>query len=96
MPQIVITERASLDFVRLRNFFMEKSAEATKNASRAIALAIDRLAHNPYLGRKLDSDIRALNVKFGKYGYQIAYCYDEKVYILVMRSGREDSFKDLL
>lgn len=96
MPQIVITERVALDFVRLRDFLKKKNAEAAQHASRAIIQAMDRLAHNPYLGPELDSDIQALTVKFGKYGYQIAYRYDEKVYILAMRSGREDSFKDLL
>jgi plasmid stabilization system protein ParE len=96
MPKIVITPQALDDLIRLRKFLLEKDETAADKAKRVLVAAIDRLAQNPYLGRVLEDDLRALTVSFGKYGYQVAYRHDEeRVYILAIRGGREESFRAL-
>jgi plasmid stabilization system protein ParE len=84
------------DLARLRDFLSKKNEEAADKAQRSLASAFGRLKLTPLLGRALKGDLRVLTVSFGKYGYLLAYrCDGESVYILAVKSGREDRFRGL-
>ncbi|GHV56625.1 hypothetical protein FACS189460_1750 [Deltaproteobacteria bacterium] len=93
MPQVVVSRLTLADLARLRCFLRTKNEVAAARARRILISAINRLGQNPKLGRSVADGLRVMTVSFGQYGYQIAYvCEEHRVYILALKSGREEGF----
>lgn len=94
MSQIIVSEGAQADLVRLRQFIQDQNPAAAERAAQALIDSIDLLSDNPELG-KPHPNVLALHllfVPFGKAGYVVAYRYltpSDQVTILAIRHQRE-------
>ena len=98
MPQIIFTQAAVDDLVRLRAFLLTKSEGAAEKAKGEIIGAIKKLAttpegHRPVEGQK---NLRDLIFKFGASGYIARYHYerDGNIVILRIRHQKETGFSE--
>jgi|LGOV01.1.fsa_nt_gb plasmid stabilization system protein ParE len=94
MPQVIITEQATLGLENCRQFLTKKNHSAANKAGRAIASQFIRLETDPKVGRTVENhtDLRELVIPFGKTGYVALYRYDIKadvVAILAFRHQKE-------
>lgn len=94
MSQIIVSEGAQADLVRLRQFIQDQNPAAAERAAQALVDSIDLLSDNPELGKPHPNvlALRLLFVPFGKAGYVVAYRYlnaNDQVTILAIRHQRE-------
>ena len=94
MSQIIVSEGAQADLVRLRRFIQDQNPDAAERAAQALIDSIDLLSDNPELGKPHPNvlALRLLFVPFGKAGYVVAYRYltvSDQVTILAIRHQRE-------
>lgn len=94
MPSVIITENASNDLYRLRDFIVEKNPDAAERAVATLLTALKRLEVFPEMGRPHPSiqGLHVLSVPFGRAGYVVAYQYAAsraEVQILAIRHQKE-------
>jgi plasmid stabilization system protein ParE len=71
---------------------LERVVEAGANAAHPIASAFENLATHPFVGRRIEDDLRELVISYGTTGYIALYRFDvrrDEVRMLAMRHQRE-------
>ena len=94
MPSVILTENATHDLGRLRDFIVDKNPDASARAVKTLLAALRRLEVFPEMGRLHPSiqGLHVLSVPFGRAGYVVAYQYMElrdEVQILAIRHQKE-------
>jgi plasmid stabilization system protein ParE len=96
MPHIIYSSKSLADVKRLRSFLEGKNPRAAREASEAIAKALNLLIDFPEAGRPVLIDppgLRDLFIEFGNSGYIARYRYDGRaVLVLTVKHGREAEF----
>ena len=98
MPQVIVTEGATLGLERCRFFLMEKNPQAAMRAGLAIEHQFALLETEPEIGRPIDDlpELRELIIPFGDSGYVTLYHFDVKadsVYLLSFRHQKEAGYQ---
>jgi plasmid stabilization system protein ParE len=91
MAEIEFARRAQTDLQRLRAWLADVDPDAARRAAIAIVNAIERLGRFPGMAPPVKgSDVRELQVPFGRYGYVVRYVLQEdRVLITRVFHGRE-------
>ncbi|HEY2710641.1 MAG TPA: type II toxin-antitoxin system RelE/ParE family toxin [Caulobacteraceae bacterium] len=92
MAKVEFAPRARADLVRLRAWLADKDEETADRAVRTIVERIGLLEAFPLSAPRLpNSEIRELQIRFGRYGYVARYgVRGDAVVIARIFHGRED------
>lgn len=94
MAQLVYSQQALADLVRLTDFLLQSDPVAAVATIDLITEAVTVLENHPLIGRPVD-DFRELVISRGKTGYIALYTYEiafETVLILGVRHQREAGY----
>src|SRR6266550_827719 len=97
MAQVTYSDEAFTDFERIVEFLLETSPEAAAQALDGITSAIDILEAHPFIGQRVDDQIRELVISRGATGYLALYRFDpafDVVRILRIRHQREAGYQE--
>ncbi len=97
MAQVIYSDEAFTDFERIIEFLLETSPEAAEQALDGIRSAIGILEVHPFIGRRVDDQIRELVISRGATGYLALYRFDsafDVVRILRIRHQREAGYQE--
>jgi plasmid stabilization system protein ParE len=97
MAKVIYSDEAFADFERITGFLSESSPEAAAQALGSIGGAVDILEAHPFIGRRVDDDIRELVISRGAAGYVALYLFDpsyDVVRILRIRHQREAGYRE--
>jgi plasmid stabilization system protein ParE len=97
MAKVIYSDEAFTDFERITEFLLETSPEAAVQALESIGSAIGILEMHPFIGRRVDDDIRELVISRGATGYLALYRFDpayDIVRILRIRHQREAGYRE--
>jgi len=94
---VVLTEHAYTDLVRLTDFLLEFDKNAAAKALDLIEDGLQILGHHPLIGRPvqgdqaIEGDLRELVISYGKTGYVALYSLEDEdqIWILTIRHQRE-------
>jgi plasmid stabilization system protein ParE len=96
MPQIIYTETAIADLVRLRDFLKTRSPEASKRAVSIIRKAIENASVFPERFRPVPDlmDYREIIIDFGSSGYIARFRYEQggDIYIVRIKHQIENEY----
>lgn len=97
MPQVIVTEGATVGLARCRRFLSAKAPEAAKRAGQAIERQFLLLEKTPDIGRPFPEmpELRELVIAFGDSGYVALYRHepaDDAVYVLAFRHQKEAGY----
>jgi plasmid stabilization system protein ParE len=96
LAQVVYSAR-SLDHIeRAFRFLRDKSPTAALNAVTAIQSAVDNLSAHPFIGRRIEGELRELTISYGQSGYVALYRFVaslDQVRVLAIRHQRELGFQ---
>src|SRR5437764_11964459 len=95
MAQVILSDEAFNDLERIVEFLLETSPKTAAQALERIRSAIGILEAHPFIGRRVDDQIRELVISRGKTGYLALYCFDrvwDVVRILRIRHQREAGY----
>ena len=76
MAQVTYSDEAFTDFERIIECLLETSPQAAAQALDDIRSAIDILEAHPYIGRRVDDQIRELVISREATGYLALYRFD--------------------
>lgn len=100
MPQIIYSEQATSDIVRVAEFIEEIEPRLKQKVIATLLEGIELLEHHPRIARPSEDEryktMRELFIPFGKAGYLALYEYLEEkdiVLIAAIRHTRESGFK---
>jgi plasmid stabilization system protein ParE len=96
MRELIWSDAAITNLVRLRKFISEGNPNAAKKAAEAINDAAQRLIETPLIGKPVKDliDYRDLLTRFGAGGYVIRYrIFSDSIYVVNVRHYREFNFK---
>jgi len=94
---VVYSENALRNIERALEFLAEHDPGAGADAVKAISDAVDTLSAHPFIGRRVESELRELVISFGRTGYVALYRYlpsSDLVRILAIRHQRELDYPD--
>lgn len=97
MAQVIYSNEAFADFERIIDFLLETSPQAAAQALDNIGSAIGILEAHPFIGRRVDDQIRELVISRGATGYVALYLFDpsyDVVRILRVRPQREAGYRE--
>ena len=97
MAQVTYSDEAFTDFERIIEFLLETSPQAAAQALDDIRSAIGILEAHPYIGRRVDDQIRELVISREVTGYLALYRFDpafDVVRILRIRHQREAGYRE--
>jgi plasmid stabilization system protein ParE len=94
---VVLTEHAYADLVRLTDFLLEFDKNAAAKALDLIEEGLQILKRHPLIGRSvqgdqaIEGDLRELVISYGKTGYVALYSLEDedRIWILTIRHQRE-------
>ena len=92
VARIVYSSRALDDLARVFRFLAEHDPTAASASASAIRSGVEILAQHPYVGRRVEREVRELVISFGRSGYVALYRYfpvKDEVRILALRHQRE-------
>jgi len=97
VPQVILTEGATVGLERCRNFLAGKAPEAARRAGQAIQQQFLLLETAPDIGRPFPEmpELRELVIAFGDSGYVALYRHeatDDAVYVLAFRHQKEAGY----
>ena len=95
MAQVIYSDEAFTDVERIIEFLLKTSPEAAAQALESIGSAIGILEAHPFIGRRVDDQIRELVISRGATGYLALYRFDsafDVVRILRLRHQREAGY----
>ena len=96
MAQVVYSRRALVHIEHAFKFLRDKNPEAALNAVTAIRSAVEHLAAHPFIGRRIEGELRELVISYGRTGYVALYRFvasQDEVRILAIRHQRELGFQ---
>ncbi|MGH8666781.1 MAG: type II toxin-antitoxin system RelE/ParE family toxin [Burkholderiales bacterium] len=97
MARIVYSENALGNIERAFEFLAEHDPGIAAEAVEAIRHAVDMLGAHPFVGRRVEGELRELVISFGRTGYVALYRYlssYDVVRILAIRHQRELDYPD--
>ena len=97
MAHVIYSDEAFTDFERIIEFLLETSPQAAAQTLDGIRSAIGILEAHPYIGRRVDDQIRELVISREATGYLALYRFDpafDVVRILRIRHQREAGYRD--
>jgi len=97
VARVVYSENALANIERAFEFVAEHDPEIAAEAVEAIRDAIDILSSHPFIGRRIEGELRELVISFGRTGYIALYRYlpaRDVVRILAIRHQREFDYPD--
>jgi len=89
---VVYSKRALDHIERAFQLLRDKNPDAASNAVTAIQSAVDNLAAHPFVGRRLEGELRELIISYGNSGYVALYRFviaADEIRILAIRHQRE-------
>ena len=96
MAQLIYTENAQVDLVRLTKFLLPSDPAAAAETSLLIKEAVQVLRNHPLIGRAVEDGMRELMVSRGRSGYVVLYSIEqamqEVVLVLAIRHQRESGY----
>jgi len=103
MTQVVLSERARLDLMRLADFLAEQDPAAALVTTDLIVEALELLQRHPRVGRRITAsgksnavaNMRELVIQRGRSGYLALYrvdARDQTAEILAIRHQRESGY----
>jgi plasmid stabilization system protein ParE len=95
MATVVYSARSLTHLERAFEFLRLEHSQAAVEAVGMIRSAVDHLGFHPFLGRRLDGEIRELVISYGKTGYIALYRFvvaRDEVRVLALRHQREIGF----
>lgn len=96
MAQVVYSARSLDHLERAFQFSCGKNPKAALNAVTAIQSAVDSLGAHPFIGRRIEGEIRELIISYGQSGYVALYRFvasQNEVRVLAIRHQRELGFQ---
>jgi plasmid stabilization system protein ParE len=96
VAQVVYSARALAHIERAFQFLRDKSPAASLNAVAAIQSAVDSLKAHPFIGRRIEGELRELVISYGETGYVALYRFvasKDEVRVLAIRHQRELGFQ---
>jgi len=96
MARIELAPEVLDDFDRFLDHLLSFEVDDAPARIREIVDALDVLSHSPVIGRKVWGDLRELVIGHGSHGYVALYRFIHRidtVFVLAVRSQREDSYK---
>ncbi len=96
MAQVVYSARALVHIERAFQFLRDKNPTAALEAVTAIQSAVDNLAAHPFIGHRIEGELRELIISYGQSGYVALYRFvaaQDQVRILAIRHQRELGFQ---
>ena len=97
MAQVIYSDEAFSDLERIIESLLEASPEAAPQALEGIRSAIDILEAHPFIGRRVDRQIRELVISREAAGYLALYRFDaasDVIRILRIRHQREAGYRE--
>lgn len=99
MTQVLLSDRARLDLMRLVDFLADQDPAAALATADLIVGALDLLQHHPRVGRRVQergmANMRELVIQRGRSGYLALYrvdVNDQTAEILGIRHQRESGY----
>ncbi len=92
LAQVVYSENALANLERAFEFLAEHDPYSGIAAASAIREAIETLANHPFIGRRVEGDLRELVISYGKTGYVALYRFlpaQDQIRIIAIRHQRE-------
>jgi plasmid stabilization system protein ParE len=89
---LVYSARALADIDRAFAFQRDTTSQAAVNAVVAIRTAVESLAAHPFIGRRIEGELRELIVSYGQTGFVAMYRFHlqlDEVRVLALRRQRE-------
>jgi plasmid stabilization system protein ParE len=96
MAQVVYSARALVHVERAFQFLRDKNPAAALDAVLAIQSAVDNLAAHPFIGRRIEGELRELIISYGQSGHVALYRFvaaQDEVRVLAIRHQRELGFQ---
>jgi plasmid stabilization system protein ParE len=96
VAQVVYSARSLDHLERAFQFLRGKNPTAALNAVTAIQSAVDSLGAHPFIGRRIEGEIRELIISYGQSGYVALYrlvASQNEVRVLAIRHQRELGFQ---
>ncbi len=97
MPQVIITQRATIGLTRGRECLTNKNPLAAIRAGQVLEAHFEQLENNPEMGRPLIElpVLRELLIEFGDSGYVALYRYEDiedRIYVLAFSHQKEAGY----
>jgi plasmid stabilization system protein ParE len=96
VAQVVYSARSLDHLERAFRILRDKNPLAALNAVMAIQSAVDNLRAHPFIGRRIEGELRELIISYGESGYVALYRFvasQDEVRILAIRHQRELGFQ---
>jgi plasmid stabilization system protein ParE len=96
VAQVVYSARSLAHIERAFRFLRDKNPTAAVNAVTAIQSAVDNLTAHPFIGRRIEGELRELTISYGESGYVALYRFvasQDEVRVLAIRHQRELGFQ---
>ena len=97
MARLVYSENALCNLERAFEFLAQHDPNVATEAAVAIRDGIEILRDHPFIGRRIEGEIRELVISFGRTGYVALYRYipvHDLVRILAIRHQREIGYPE--
>jgi plasmid stabilization system protein ParE len=97
LARLVYSENALRNIERAFEFLAQHDPNIPMEAGNAIRDGIETLRHHPFIGRRIEDEIRELVISFGRTGYVALYRYvaaQDAARILAIRHQREIGYPD--
>jgi addiction module RelE/StbE family toxin len=96
MAQVVYSARSLAHIERAFQFLRDQNPSAALSAVTAIQSAVDNLRAHPFIGRRIEGELRELIISYGQSGYVALYRFvasQDQVRVLAIRHQRELGFQ---
>jgi len=97
VAQVIYSADALADLERLTEFLLEQAPESATAVLARVTEAIGILADHPFIGRRVEGELRELVILRGASGYLALYRFDpirDIVRLLRIRHQREVGYRD--
>jgi plasmid stabilization system protein ParE len=96
VAQVVYSARSLEQIERAFQFLRDQNPATALQAMTAVQSAVDNLRAHPFVGRRLEGELRELIISYGETGYVALYRFvasRDEVRVLAIRHQRELSFE---
>lgn len=96
MAQVVYSARSLDQFERVFRALRENHPASARDSVVAIQSAVDSLKAHPFIGGRVEGELRELTISYGRSGYVALYRFvasQDQVRVLAIRHQRELGFQ---